>query len=408
MVGQCADVAALQAVGCEVQSIPGCPGSVAQMLAQDGPEATQERLVHMICQSRPQYPAFGVIAKSAADLMREQLPPVRFAVDGLIPYGLSILAAPSKIGKSWMALDMCLAVTSGGAYLGHKANKGTVLYLALEDSYQRLQSRLDKLLRSRPAPSNLHLAIQAPDLDNGLIEQLGYFVDANPDTNLIILDTLQKIRGATRGRESGYACDYREVGALKAFADQRGLALLVVHHLRKMVDDSDPFNRISGTSALMGASDATLVITKDKRADVSASLWITGRDVEESQTIIRWDKDSCRWDSLGDADAYAQAQARMDYDASPLVKTIRELVRQAGPEGWTGTARQIMDAGLLITGQRIATTAQALSKELAQVDSLLVQYDAIYHQRKSNGSGGGKHVFSKCLHNRGEQAQLTI
>lgn len=392
VVGNCVDAGALRAAGCDVVAIDGSPGSIATLVAQRGKQGAAEALIKQIDQEDSK-PIGGISTLPADDLMRRQLDPVLFAVDGLVPYGLSVLAAPSKYGKSWMVLDMCLAVACGGSYLGYKTHMGTVLYLALEDSYQRLQGRLGKLLRSRPAPTNLHMAIQAPDMDNGLIAQLNSFVDEHPDTNLIVIDTLQKVRGASRGRDGAYANDYREIGALKSFADGRGLALLVVHHLRKMMDSDDPFNRISGTAGIMGASDMTAVITKDKREDKSATLWITGRDVEESQTVIRFDRDSCRWDSLGDAEQYAAAQARLDYEQSPIVQTICKLVEQSGPQGWTGTARQLMEAGLLITGKHISTTAQTLSKELSTLDPLLAHYDGITHERKSNGSGGGKHLF---------------
>ena len=392
VVGQCADIGALRAAGCKVLTVPGQPGSIAHLVSQAGPEAAASYIVQQMYQDNEQH---ALASKSAADLMREQLPPVAFAVNGLIPQGLTVLAAPSKYGKSWMVLDMCLSVTAGCLYLGHTTNKSECLYLALEDSYQRLQSRLNKLLRSKPAPAGLHLTISAPDMDNGLISQLDGFTKAHPNTKLIVIDTLQKVRGVAKGREGAYANDYREIGRLKAFADAHGVALLLVHHLRKMVDDDDPYNRISGTSAIMGAADAALVITKAKREDASATLWVTGRDVEEAQTIIRFDKDSCRWDSLGDAEQYAAAQARAEYTHSPVVRTICKLVDQAGPKGWTGTTRQLMDAGLFITGQSIATTAQSLARELSMLSPLLAQYDGIVHERKSNGSGGGKHLFSR-------------
>lgn len=204
---------------------------------------------------------------SAASLQRKDIPPIRWIVENLIPAGLNILASPPKYGKSWAVLDLGLSVTAGGRFLGYQTNPCEVLYLALEDSERRLKSRMIKLLAGKNAPAGFHFATAAHDMDNGLFDELEGFLKAHPKTGLIIIDTLQRVRGAVHGKEGAYAADYREVGGLKAFADKYGIAVLLVHHLRKMADDSDPFNRISGTNGLMGASDTALVLTKEKRGD---------------------------------------------------------------------------------------------------------------------------------------------
>lgn len=328
---------------------------------------------------------------SAAALQGKDIPPIRWIVENLIPAGLNILASPPKYGKSWAVLDLGLAVTAGGRFLGYQTNPCEVLYLALEDSERRLKSRMIKLLAGKNAPAGFHFATAAHDMDNGLFDELEGFLKTHPKTGLIIIDTLQRVRGAVHGKEGAYAADYREVGGLKAFADRHGVAVLLVHHLRKMADDSDPFNRISGTNGLMGAADTALVLTKEKRGDENATLSIVGRDVESSDTILRFNKDSCRWENLGDADWFAEQQARMEYQESGLVRTVKKLLEQGGE--WTGTAQQLLDAGRFIARTSLADSARALTNKLKGLDNLLLEYDGIAHERKGNGSGGGKHRF---------------
>lgn len=154
---------------------------------------------------------------SAPDLQKANIPPVKFLVDGILPEGTGMISAPSKIGKSWFVLDMGLSIAAGAKFMGHQTQQCGALYLALEDSAGRLQSRMNKVLDGKPAPAKFYFATEAPDLDNGLLEALDEHVRAHPDTRLVIVDTLQKIRGQAQGRETSYAQDYREMGVVKKF-----------------------------------------------------------------------------------------------------------------------------------------------------------------------------------------------
>ena len=329
---------------------------------------------------------------SASALQQKSIPPIRWIVQDLIPAGLTLLASPPKFGKSWQTLDLCLSVSSGLRFLGYQTNRCGTLYCALEDSERRLKTRMNRLLDGRKAPDIFHFATAAETIDNGLFEQLEGFLNEHPETGLVAIDTLQRVRGSTQGREGAYAADYRELAALKQFADKRNVALLLVHHLRKMADDGDPFNRISGTAGVMGAADTAIVLEREKRDDANTTMHVVGRDVESSSIVLRFDKASCRWMNLGDADAFAEQQTLEEYRQSPIVKTIKALLGQS-PDGWEGTASQLMEAGRIVTHTSLADSAQALTKKLKALDKLLLEHDAIGHERKRNGSGGGKHRF---------------
>ena len=208
--------------------------------------------------------------------------PVSFVIDDLLPQGLHLLAGAPKIGKSWLALWLCLCAAQGKPLWTFATRPCEVLYLCLEDSFQRIQSRLFDL--TEDAPPTLHFAVMSQQLHNGLVEQIEQFLKEHPQTRLIVIDTLQRIR--TAGNDANaYASDYRDIGVLKALADKHRIAILLVHHLRKMNDD-DPMNMISGTTGLSGATDSNFVLRKSQRRENTATLYCTGRDIPYRE--LRW------------------------------------------------------------------------------------------------------------------------
>lgn len=338
----------------------------------------------------PPSPSLSTI--SAEDLQKMEIPPVRWVVQDLFPAGLNLLASPPKYGKSWMMLDLCLAVASGGRFLNYQANKADCLYLALEDSLRRIKARIGKLLAGKEAPAGFHVTISARSLDDGLLDELESFLKDHADVTLIVVDTLQRVRGTTYGREGVYANDYRELAALKEFADRHNVALLLVHHLRKMQDTADPFNMISGSNGVMGAVDTAVVLTRESRDADTTTMSAVGRDIEGNDIVLRFNKSSCRWESLGNADAFEEEQARREYMDNPIVQTVKKLLTQM-PNGWSGTTQQLMEAGRFITRKSLADSTQALTNKLKGLDALLLEYDGIVHGRKPNGTGGKKHEF---------------
>ena len=329
---------------------------------------------------------------SAVDLQNMHIPPPKYIVVGMLPQGLSLLASPPKYGKSWLVLDLCLSVAAGEMFLNHQTNKSGCLYLALEDSEHRLKFRMEKLLNGEKAPEDLHYVIAAPDTQNGLIDELKSHMQEHPQTGLIVIDTLQKVRSAANGKESAYSSDYREIGVLKKFADEHAICLLLVHHLRKAADDGDPFNRISGTNGIFGSADTAMVLTRVNRNDEQTALSIVGRDVESSDTMIQFDKKTFRWLMLGDADWLAEQRAKLEYENNKIVATIKLLLEES-PAGWRGTAQELLEAGKRSTRTYLANTPRDLTNKLKALDKPLFDYNGIVHERTKNGKGGGPHKF---------------
>lgn len=331
---------------------------------------------------------------SGTDLERKEIEPPVFVVDGLVPQGLDLLVAPSKAGKSWMALDMSISIATGTPFLGKKTSQGTVLYLALEDSWYRLKDRQKKILNGREAPEKLYLATgeTVADLDHGLIQQLQEFVEGNPDTRMIVIDVFQRVRALNNNRNA-YGKDYADTAKLKNFADSHGLVMLLIHHTSKRSDDSDPFTAINGTTGLMGCADAVFMMSRTNKETGLSTLNITGRDVEENEFKLKFDKMKFRWEMQGTSEAVQERTAAELYEKNPMVRTIRKMLHESQDGAWTGTATEILTLSRQY-GFPIAETAQRLGKRLEALKDELYSRDFIEYGTIQNGTGSKKHRFS--------------
>ena len=329
---------------------------------------------------------------SAFDLQRKDLPQTQFIVEDILPVGLTILAAPPKSGKSWFVLQMGCCISSGKPFLSKRTFPCGVLYLALEDSENRLKSRLNKLLNYNEAPYNFYFNNKASNIDNGLFDELKSYLSVRHDIKLIIIDTLQLIRGSAQYGETQYERDYREIRALKEFADKHNICLLLIHHTRKMKDTSSPFNAISGTNGIMGVSDTTFVINKEYGSNNSI-LHITGRDVDSSDWTITLNKKSCQWEYVGNTEMLFEQKRKADYSNNPLTKTILSLLYNKTE--WKGRANEILKLAetlKLDLNMKSQEIGYAL-KDISFINSLY-KYDKIIYKRiEYKGSNANVHHF---------------
>lgn len=264
--------------------------------------------------------------------------PVSFVVDDLLPQGLHLLAGAPKIGKSWLALWLAVTVAKGESVWGMGVKQGTTLYLCLEDSTLRIQNRLFEI--TEDAPANVHFTTNSDTLGKGLEEQLCAFLSEHPDTVLVIIDTLQMIRGA--GYDNTYANDYRDLSALKRIADAHGIAILLIHHLRKEFAD-DVFSRISGTTAISGAVDSSFTLIEDKRGSGKATLSCIGRDIEYRELTLERNAENV-WELVSDSRTQPEllggrivillSGLMRDYDE--FIGTPTELAERIDPVGTEG------------------------------------------------------------------------
>ena len=259
--------------------------------------------------------------------------PEKALVQCVLPAGLALFAGPSKAGKSWLTLWLCLQVAQGKPAWGREIESRTVLYLSLEDTLNRLQDRLFRLVGSEDTPEKLILQTECQSIGQGLEEQIVDFVHNYPDTGLVVIDTLQKVRSCDQSG-SMYASDYKDVSALKSLADKYGICILLIHHLRKQAA-SDPFDQISGSNGLMGAADTTWVMQR-KRTSKNADIILTGRDLERRTLYLH--EENCIW--LLDEEETAEEQ-RLKAVPEYLWR-VAEYIEQAGK--WQGTATELLSA----------------------------------------------------------------
>jgi AAA domain len=268
-------------------------------------------------------PTHRLTTVTAHELMTRIFPPSHWVVPGFLPERLTLLAGKPKMGKSWLAFDLAIAVAGGGMALGHRSlDPGPVLYLALEDNERRLQQRLAQLLGTAPVPQRLDLATACERLDRGGEAQIGQWLQARPAARLVIVDTLAKVRPPTRPGGTLYEDDYGAVHGLKRLADRHGVAILLVHHLRKL-SAADPLDEISGSTGLTGAVDGAIVLRRQRRKP-SATLHVSGRDLEDREVALAWEATACRWTLVKDAAGPLRSPER-----AAILEVLRPLAPQA-------------------------------------------------------------------------------
>lgn len=287
-------------------------------------------------------------------------------IENLLYTGAYILAGAPKIGKSFLVAQIAHHVSTGQELWGCKVHQGTVLYLALEDDFQRIQNRMFMMYGVNDTP-NLHFATAAGKIGNGLDEQLENFMREHSDTKLIIIDTMQKIR-EVGGEAYSYASDYEIVGKLKQFADKHCICVLTVHHTRKQ-PARDAFEMISGTTGLLGCADGSLLMQKKKRTALEATIDVVGRDQQDQILYLKKDPETQIWNL-----------ERMETEPhreppDPVLEAVAKLV-SAERQEWTGSPSELAAA------VQVGMAANALTKYLnVKSGRLLDEYHVSYENR---------------------------
>ena len=261
-----------------------------------------------------------LITINGAALMSQPLRPPNFVVDTLLSQGLHILAGSPKVGKSWLALWLAVTVAKGESIWGMSVKRGTTLYLCLEDSVLRIQNRLFEI--TEEAPDSVHFCTECAPIGQGLEEQVDAFAGEHSDIVLVIIDTLQMIRPV---HDATYANDYRDLSVLKRLADKHGIAILLIHHLRKEKAE-DVFHRISGTTAISGAVDSSFTMVEERRGSGRAKLFCIGRDIEYRELTLERNGDNV-WELLSDSRTQPDdLEGRITLLLSEFLKGQREFI----------------------------------------------------------------------------------
>ena len=262
------------------------------------------------------------------DTVYENRPPI---IDGLLYSGLYLFVGSPKIGKSFLMAQLAYHISTGTPIWNYKVSKGTVLYLALEDDYSRLQKRLYQMFGTDSA-DNLYLSVSASQLNDGLDKQLESFITKHADTKLIIIDTLQKVREVSS--DYSYSNDYEIISSLKKFADNNKICMILVHHTRKQKSD-DSFDMISGTNGLLGAADGAFVLQKEKRTANAATLEISGRDQQDQKLYLNRNPDNLIWElERTETELWKEPP-------EPLLQVISQKFSESSP-AWQGSPTELV------------------------------------------------------------------
>lgn len=306
---------------------------------------------------------------SAETLLLTPLEHKKDLVEGLITDGLTIISGSQKVGKSWMALQLCICVANGEPFLDLPTEQGDVLYLSLEDPPRRIQERLFRA--ADEVKSHLYFATHSLTLNTGLTYQIRQHLDMHPETRLVVIDTLQKVR--LGGGESSYASDYEDLSKIKEIADEKHVAIVLVHHVRKEKAD-DPHEMVSGTTGITGCADSSFVICVKDRLSDTATLSCTGRDIEVQDIEIRFTPE-LKWEFVSRKSRQDLAEA----DAPEFMTRLADFVLEKG--GWSGTSTELI-AQLEIEDIK----PNVLSKYVNQFHSTFLKSRGIEYQFKRTAS----------------------
>ena len=276
-----------------------------------------------------------------AALMSQPLRPPDFVVDSLLSQGLHILAGSPKVGKSWLVLWLAVMVAKGEPVWDMATRQGHTLYLCLEDSVLRIQNRLFEI--TEDAPESVHFCTECAPIGQGLEEQIETFSMEHPGTVLVIIDTLQMVRPI---HDATYANDYRDMSVLKRLADRLGLAILLIHHLRKEKAE-DVFHRISGTTAISGVVDSNFTLVEKRRGSGRAKLTCIGRDIEYRELELERNADNV-WELLSDSRTQPELlEGRITVLLSEFLEEQREFIgtptelsQRIDPDGQEGITQK--------------------------------------------------------------------
>jgi AAA domain len=311
-------------------------------------------------------------AVTGAELQTMMFPPLRFVVPDIMPEGVALLAGKPKAGKSWMVLDLAIAATSDRYTLGEiKPEQGDVLYLALEDSLRRAQWRMTKLLGAcvKKWPERLTIKTEWKRVDQGGLDGIEQWARSVERPVMVIVDTLQRVRPipSPSSKVTPYTLDYTALEGLQALAAKLQLLIVVITHVRKATAD-DVFDTVSGTLGLTAAADTLLVLGPKNGL---MTLCVRGRDVEEAEKAVRFDKGTCRWTIIGEAPQDAprsdtRGRVLAALRAAGRAMSVAEIMKAAGLK-----SRQAADQMLsrMVDQMEIRRPSRGVYAEMSEVES---------------------------------------
>ena len=237
---------------------------------------------------------------------------------------MCILAALPKIGKSWLALQIAMAVENAQEVLDFKAKPGRALYCGYEDRRKRIKRRF-KTMGVKAEDKRPDFIFKSSALTEGLEEEIENWVKETPDARLVVIDTYYHAlpKSLKRSNKERYEIDSQNLSGLQRIALDYNITIIIVHHTTKGKHD-DTFNEISGSVAMQSIADTLWVITSNRKTGKDSILEITGRDIESTSYQIGLDV-NCKWLNKGRPGENLESE-----DERQIIKAIKELNQDDG------------------------------------------------------------------------------
>jgi len=304
-------------------------------------------------------------AHSGLDIYNSEFKEPEPLIDRLLFAGLTIFVARPKVGKSWWALQIAIAIANSTMLGGHLRVRtpGKVLYLALEESQARTAPRLRKLTAANDSLKNIYFVYSVEALMAGGAAQIDAYLTENPCV-LVVIDTFFAIsKQAGRKNIDILQADYNTINVLREICQKHGCAMLLIHHARKA--DGDGVDVVLGTSGISAACDAIWSLKKTPHGD--CLLTVRGREMEEVVFGMRFENgEPFGWRITGSGEEAVLSTERRD---------ILDLLRNDGPQ-----VPKVM-ATLL---KKNPTTVRRLLQKLS-VDGLVTKDGETYSVISENG-----------------------
>lgn len=347
--------------------------------------------------------------KPAAALMDKDLPDPKILIGvgdelPLLVEGTCILSAKPKLGKSWLALSMCLALSNGEDFLGYHTKKCSTLYLDLETSEQLQQKRLRKALMGKPVPKNFYLDTETDSLENGFVDQIEAYLKEDPDIGLIVIDVFQIIRSPAKSiKESEYDHAYRDITPLNNLAQKHHVSIILVCHDRKAVDPDDPFSNILGSTGLQGAATQMMVMFRKRKND-PIHISVKGKTID-GLPELDVKLDNAVWSIVEGVNAKDRELEELDAEYSDSL--IRETVIEISKNylEWKGRSSSIIEEAVEF-GIPIEDTPKTVGGFMHRHQGRFLAKDGIKVSIIDNGTGPKIYKIEKGSRHRDEDSSF--
>lgn len=350
--------------------------------------------------------------KTADELMQKDIPDpeVFIGVGDELPFlveGTCILSAKPKLGKSWLALAMCVAVAKGEDFLGYHTKQCSTLYLDLETSEALQQKRLRKILNGEKPPKKFYLDTETDSLERGFIDQIEDYLIQDPDIGIVVIDVFQIIRTASKNmKETEYEHAYRDITPLNELAQKHHIAIVLVCHDRKQVDFDDPFSNILGSTGLQGAATQMMVMFRKKKDD-PIHISIKGKTIDGLPELdVQLDK--AQWSIVSGVD-YAEREKK-ELQEKYINSDIRRAVIEIANNNliWKGSSGAVKNDAILY-GIGLEDSTRDIGGFLHRYQGHFKNQDGVSVEIVKNGSGASYYKISKStVDTVDEKRALTV